>query len=132
MIDAYRSGFADDLPHHATRLHHANCAQGFVCYADAATCHKHILDVTRIETSIRNWIAIIAIDASIMFGDRYERIVRKFLCVLLFWIVKINTPCARDTTIRKLLFGNDIILRENQIAHELSRFARASDECNPS
>ena len=126
-----RRGLSHDFTHHAACLHHANGTQCFVCDADATTRHEKVVNVSTVETSIGNRIAVHAINSAVVDGDRNERVFGKLLRVLLLRIMQINRPSTRYESVRKVSFGNDVVLRQHDIPHQSPTLPWASDETRP-
>ena len=87
-------------------------------HTDVATGHEQIFNVARIEAAVGHRITIGTIDSSVMNSKGNEWIFRKLFRVLLFGIMEINGPSARDAAVRVVSFGHDIVLGEDDVAHK--------------
>ena len=100
--------------HHACGAHHTYRSQGYMSYTDVAACHKEVVDVTRIEATIRHSIEM----DDMMLGDCLESISREFLLVVWILPMQIDAPGGSEGGIFVPHILVDIILLQDIVTHQ--------------
>ena len=130
-LDGDGGGFADDFAHHADGFHDADGTEGLVGDADIAAGHEEILDVDRVEAAVGNRVAEIAVDAAVVLGDSDKGVVGEFGGVFFAREVEVDAPGAGDAAVGKLAFGDEVLVGEDDVAHDAAGFAGATDVGDP-
>ena len=81
--------------HHTSSTHHTHRTQGYVCATHITTCHKEVIHIARIKTTIRDSIRM----NPTMHRCRLEFIIRKTHTVHAIGEVEVDTPSGSKRSI---------------------------------
>ena len=127
VFAAYRSGHANDLPHHTGSPHHSDCTQGDVGHADISSGHEQVPDIARIKAPV--WYGV-RVD-SLAYAYSLEFLSWEVFAISRIGIVEIDIPGRSHAGILIRDSLNDILFCQDMIANQPPRLPLSINICYP-